>query len=229
MEKKHKRREAIIDLLVNKAAMKQDIADYSEGVFNSFKIVVQDELQELRKHVDDSRVRLTYEDKGKYEFRLHIGSDTLVFQLHTNIFRFDDENPLWESEYLKENGANGFFGVINIFNFLAESMEQNRMNDVGYLIGRMLMNHNYRFMVEGKGPLNTLFTDLEKNVLTDEVMRQIVQTAMAFAINFDLIVPPYERLQAITIGQVNQISSDLQMATGKRLGFKFSSEDDVIF
>lgn len=229
MEKKHKRREAIIDLLVNKAAMKQDIADYSEGVFNSFKIVVQDELQELRKHVDDSRVRLTYEEKGKYEFRLHIGSDTLVFQLHTNIFRFDDENPLWESEYLKENGANGFFGVINIFNFLAESMEQNRMNDVGYLIGRMLMNHNYRFMVEGKGPLNTLFTDLEKNVLTDEVMRQIVQTAMAFAINFDLIVPPYERLQAITIGQVNQISSDLQMATGKRLGFKFSSEDDVIF
>jgi hypothetical protein len=229
MEKKHKRREAIIDLLVNKAAMKQDIADYSEGVFNSFKIVVQDELQELKKHVHDSRVRLTYEDKGKYEFRLHIGSDTLVFQLHTNIFRFDDENPLWESEYLKENGANGFFGVINIFNFLAESMEQNRMNDVGYLIGRMLMNHNYHFMVEGKGPLNTLFTDLEKNVLTDEVMRQIVQTAMAFAINFDLIVPPYERVQAVTIGQVNQISSDLQMATGKRLGFKFSSEDDVIF
>ena len=70
---------------------------------------------------------------------------------------------------------------------------------------------------------------MENNVLTDEAQRQIVQTAMAFAINFDLIVPPYERVQAITIGQVNQISSDLQTATGKRLGFKFSSEDDMIF
>lgn len=229
MKKKHERREAIIDLLLNKAAMKQDVADYSEGVFESFKVVVQDELKELRDKVDDSRVRLAYEDKGKYEFRVSIGSDTLVFQLHSNIFRLPDDNPLWESEYLKENGANGFFGVINIFNFLAESFEQNRVNDVGYLIGRMLMNHDYHFVVEGKGPLETLFKDLETNVLTDETQRQIVQTAMAFAINFDLLVPPYERVQAITIGQVNQISSDLQTATGKRLGFKFSSEDDVIF
>lgn len=229
MEKKHERREAIIDLLVNKAALKQDIADYSEGVFESFKVVVQDEIKELKNKVDDSRVRLSYEDKGKYEFRLFIGSDTLVFQLHPNVFRFDDENPIWASEYLKSNGANGYFAVIHIFNFLAESVEQNRMNDAGYLIGRMFMNHNYHFMVEGKGPLGALFTDPEKSVLTDEVQRQIVQTAMAYAIEFDLIVPPYEMVQQISIGQVNQISSELQTATGKRLGFKFSTDDDVIF
>lgn len=229
MKKKHERREAIIDLLLNKAAMKQDVADYSEGVFESFKVVVQDELKELKKKVDDTRIRLAFEDKGKYEFRVSIGSDTLVFQLHSNIFRLPDDNPLWETDYVKANGANGFFGMINIFNFLAESFEQNRVNDVGYLIGRMLMNHDYHFMVEGKGPLDTLFKDLETNVLTDETQRQIVQASMAFAINFDLLVPPYERVQAITIGQVNQISSDLQTATGKRLGFKFSSEEDVIF
>jgi len=94
MKKKHERREAIIDLLLNKAAMKQDVADYSEGVFESFKVVVQDELRELRDKVDDSRVRLTFEDKGKFEFRVSIGSDTLVFQLHSNIFRLPDDNPL---------------------------------------------------------------------------------------------------------------------------------------
>ncbi|GAB5418487.1 MAG: hypothetical protein Crog4KO_02450 [Crocinitomicaceae bacterium] len=229
MKKKHERREAIIDLLLNRAALKQDIADYSEGVFESFKVVVQDELKELKKSVDDSRIRLSFEDKGKYEFQVFIGSDTLVFQLHPNIFRFDDQNPLWETDYLKENGANGFFGVIQIFNFLAESMEQSRMNDVGYLIGRMFMNHNYHFMLEGKGPIGTSFVDLENSVLTDEVQRQIVQTAMAFAINFDLVVPPYKMVQQISVGQIQQISSDLQMATGKRLGFKFSAEDETIF
>ncbi len=175
MEKKHERREAIIDLLLNRAALKQDVADYSEGVFESFKVVVQDEIEELRKSVDDSRIRLSFEDKGKYEFQVYIGSDTLVFQLHPNIFRFDDENPIWQSEYLKENGANGFFGVIQIFNFLAESMEQNRMNDVGYLIGRMFMNHNYHFMLEGKGPLGTAFVDLEKSVLKRPI-RLVVRT-----------------------------------------------------
>lgn len=229
MEKKHERREAIIDLLINKAAMKQDIADFSEGVFESFKVVVQDELMELKKRINDQRVRLFYEDKGKYEFRLSIGSDTLIFQLHTNIFRFPDDDPIWESEYVKENGANGYFAVINIYNFLAESMEKGRMNDAGYLIARMFMNHNYHFMVEGQGPLGTLFKDPEKNMLTDESQRQIVQIAMAFAVNFDLIVPPYQMMQQISVGQANQISSDLQTATGKRLGFKFSAEEDTIF
>jgi hypothetical protein len=229
MEKKHERREEIIDLLVNKAALKQDIADYSEGVFESFKIVVQDEVKELKKRVDDSRVRLSYEDKGKYEFRVFIGSDTLVFQLHQNIFRFPDNHPIWETDYMKENGANGYFAIIHMFNFLAESVEKNRMNDVGYLIGRMFLNHDYHYMVEGKGKLGKLFNDMVNNVLTDESQRQIVQAAMSFAIEFDLITPPYEMVQQISVGQVNQISSELQTSTGKRLGFKFNAEEDIIF
>ena len=49
---KDQRREAIIDLLLNKAALKQDIADYSEGVFESFKVVVQDELKQIKEAVD---------------------------------------------------------------------------------------------------------------------------------------------------------------------------------
>ena len=226
---KDERREGVIDLLINKAAMKQDIADYSEGVFESFKVVVESELSELRKSVDDTRVRLSYDERGKYEFRVFVGSDALVFQLHPNVFRFDDDNPLWKTKYLKENGANGYFSVINIYNFLAESFEQNRINDAGYLIGRMFMNHDYHFMVEGKGQLGFLFRDLENSVLTDDVIRRIVQSAIAYAIEFDLIMPPYDMVQQISLGQINAISSDLQMATGKRLGFKFSAEDKDIF
>ncbi|MDX2361219.1 MAG: hypothetical protein QNK23_10460 [Crocinitomicaceae bacterium] len=226
---KNENREGIIDLLLNKSAMKQDIADYAQGVFSSFKVVVEDELNELRKSVDDTRVRLTFEEKGENEFKMFIGSDVLVFQLHTNIFRFPDDNPMWKSGYVKENGANGFFAIINIYNFLAESFEQNRSNDAGYLIGRMFLNHDYHFMVEGKGQLGFLFRDLENNALTDSVLRHIVQTAITYAIEFDLITPPYELVQEVSLGQINAISSDLHMATGKRLGFKFSAEDKDIF
>ena len=226
---KEEKREAIIDLLINKAALKQDIADYSEGVFESFKVVVEDELKELAKSIDDDRIRLSYQDKGKNEFRLNVGSDALVFQLHTNIFRFDDDHPIWKTKYLVENGANGYFAIINIYNFLAESFEHNRQNDAGYLIGRMFMNHDYHYMVEGKGQLDFLFRDLENSILTDSVIRKIVQSAMAYAIEFDLITPPYDMVQEVSLGQINLISSNLQLATGKRLGFKFSADDKDVF
>ncbi len=219
------RREKLIDLLINKAALKQDIAEYSETVLERFKQMVAKEFAELRKHVNDQRIRMEFEDKGKYEFRVSIGSDALVFQLHSNVFRFPDDNPIWKSKYLKENGANGYFGVINVYNFLSDSIEKSRLNDAGYLIGRLFLNHEERFLMEGKGQLGFLFRDLENSKLTDEVICQIIQSCFSFAIEFDLITPPYDLIQEVSLLQINAISSDLSIATGKRLGFKFKSED----
>ena len=229
MSEKNVVRDAIIDLLINKAAMKQDIADYSESVFGQFKDIAQKELLVLREAVDDTRVRMRFEDKGKHEFILYIGSDVLVFQLHRNVFRLPDENPLWKTPYLEANGANGFFGIINIYNFLAESFEQGRMNDPGYLIGRVLMNHDERFMVEGKGQLGFLFRDLANSKMNDDIIEHILEVSMAFAIEFDLVTPPYAMVQEVSVGQIKVISSSLQVATGKRLGFQFNSGENTIY
>ncbi len=223
------RREKLVDLLINKAALKQDIADYSETVLERFKLMVEKEFEELRKHVNDQRVRMEFKDNGKYEFRVSIGSDALVFQLHTNVFRFPDDNPIWKSKYLKENGANGYFAVINVDNFLAESIEKSRLNDAGYLIGRLFLNHDEHFLMEGKGQLGFLFRDLAKEKLTDEVICQIIQSCFSFAIEFDLITPPYDLVQEVSLHQINAISSDLSLATGKRLGFKFKAEDSNFY
>lgn len=222
-------RDGIIDLLLNKAAMKQDIADYSEKVFEEFKTVMQDELLVIGRSIEDSRIRMKYEEKGKHEFRVAVGSDILVFQLHRNVFRLPDENPLWKTPYLEENGANGFFGMINIYNFLAESLEQNRLNDPGYLIGRVYMNHDEKFMVEGKGQLGFLFRDLANSKMNEDIIRHILQVSMAFAIEFDLITPPYELVQEVSVGQIQMISSNLQIATGKRLGFRFSTDEKIVY
>lgn len=229
MEDKNTVREGIIDLLLNKAAMKQDIADYSEKMFARFKEIMAEELVILRKSVDDERVRINMDEKGKHEFRVSIGSDILVFQLHRNVFKLPDENPLWKTPYFTENAANGYFGMINIYNFLAESFEQNRLNDSGYLIGRIYLNHEEKFMVEGKGQLGFLFRDIANSKMNDDIMRHILQVSMAFAIEFDLITPPYEVVQEVSVGQIQMISSKLQIATGKRLGFKFSGEDTTVY
>lgn len=224
-----KQREEIIDLLLNKAALKQDIADFSESVLESFKTISKEELDVLSQSVDDNRVRLRFKDNGKFEFRLFVGSDALVFQLHTNVFRLPDDNPIWKTKYLEENGANGYFAIINIYNFLAESFEKNRFGDAGYLIGRIFINHEGHFMVEGKGQLGFLFRNLQEDVISDESIRHIIQCSMAYAIEFDLITPPYDLIQEVSVVQINAISSDLKVATGKRLGFKFMSDDKNIF
>lgn len=216
----------IVELLSTKAALKQDIASFSESVLEQLKRLAQTEMEELRNDIPDERVRLRVDDNGTHEFRIYVGSDVLVFQLHQNVFRFPDEHGVWNTSYLQENQDRGYFAVINVYNFLAESFEQNRLNDEGYLIARIFMNFEKHFLVEGKGQLGFLFRDLGNMQLTDENAIHIIRCAMKFAIEFDLITPPYTMVQEVSLIQIETISSDLRLSTGKRVGFKFSSEQD---
>jgi hypothetical protein len=218
-------RGVILNLLTLKSALKQDVADDSEKVFESLKNIIISELEELKKNVNDERIRLSYEDRGKFELIVFVGSDMLVFHLHTNIFRLPDSSPLWGTHYFSSNENNGYFAVIHIYNFLAESYLRNRFDDRGNLIARVMMNHENHFMVEGRGQLGTLFRDPEHAILNENYMRLLVQLSFAFALQFDLYLPPYEYLEEITVAQVQEISDSLKLKTGKRMGFKPGNGD----
>ncbi len=222
-------RKVILDLLLNKSALKQNIADDCEKVFLEFKQAISKELDGLQKHVKDPRIRLNSKEKGHYEIHVYIGSDVLVFHLHNNVFKLPDDNPLWGTQYLRANENNGFFGVIYIYNFLAESFIQNRINDSGYLIGRLFVNHERHFMMEGKGQLGYQFRDIENTVLTKELVALIVQFSFAFALEFDLLIPPYDFVSELSVGEIQAISNNLQLQTGKRLGFKMKADETDIF
>lgn len=223
-----KNRKIILDLLLNKSALKQNIADDCEKIFAQFKASISKEIDALKEHVNDPRIRLSFKEKGSFEIHVFVGSDVLVFHLHNNVFRLPDDNPLWGTRYFQADDTNGFFGVIYIYNFLAESFIQNRLNDSGYLIGRLFINHDRHFMMEGKGQLGYLFRDIENVVLSDELISLIVQSAFAFALEFDLLIPPYDFVAELSVGEIQVISNNLQLQTGKRLGFKMKSEDTEI-
>jgi hypothetical protein len=222
-------RKIILDLLLNKSALKQNIADDCEQVFLKIKETIKTEIDALQKKVKDQRIRLSYKEKGNFEMHVFVGSDVLVFHLHNNVFRLPDDNALWGTKYLRENEANGYFGVIYIYNFLAESFIQNRLNDSGYLIGRLFINHERHFMMEGKGQLGVLFRDLENIVLSDDLVSLIVQSSFAYALEFDLLVPPYDYVAELSVGEIQLISNNLQLQTGKRLGFKMKSDESDFF
>lgn len=218
----------IIEQLSTKAALKQDVADLSEEVLAKLKSAAFEKVNRLQGHIQDKRVRLRLEDKGQHEFVLFVGSDVLIFQLHTNVFRFPDEHPFWKKKYLRESPEKGYFGVINIYNFLAESVERNRVNDEGYLIGRIFVNRFSHFVIEGLETLNAIAKDLTRSSLTDEKIEKIIDESILAAIDFDLLVPPYELIERSSVVQIQAISSELQSGTGKRLGFRFQNEDKGI-
>jgi hypothetical protein len=223
-----KNRKIILDLLLNKSALKQNIADDCEKIFTQFKASISKEIDALKEHINDPRIRLSFKEKGSFEIHVFVGSDVLVFHLHNNVFRLPDDNPLWGTRYFQADDTNGYFGVIYIYNFLAESFIQNRLNDSGYLIGRLFINHDRHFMMEGKGQLGYLFRDIENVVLSEELISLIVQSAFAFALEFDLLIPPYDFVSELSVGEIQVISNNLQLQTGKRLGFKMKSEDTEI-
>jgi hypothetical protein len=80
-------------------------------------------------------------------------------------------------------------------------------------------------MMEGKGQLGYLFRDVENIKLTDELVGLIVQSAFAFALEFDLLIPPYDYVSELSVEEMQVISNNLQIQTGKRVGFKMKADE----
>lgn len=220
------KQKALKDLLESRSILKQDVFDNTKATFEKFSAIISESLNELRVQVPDERVRLNVKEKSGFDKHVYIGSDVLVFNMHSNVFRFPDDNPIWKTSYLTKNREFGYCGIINIYNFLADSFLQGRLHDPGYLIGRIFVNKENHFIVEGKGQLGFLFRDLMNSELTADKMKQIVEIAFAHAIEFDLLAPPYEAVSTVNVMQMKALSSNLQLKTGKRLGFKFQAEED---
>jgi hypothetical protein len=119
-----------------------------------------------------------------------------------------------------------YCGVINIYNFLADSFKYNRSEDVGYLIGRIFVNRHMNFMVEGKRQLGVLYNNFGEEKVDKRSMRNVVQSAILYSLDFDLLVPPYDQAALVTVAQMQDKTNYANMKTGKRLGFKFYNEND---
>ena len=226
----NKNQELLFNLIKDKGVLKQDV--FSNIILN-FKVLknvlkeIGDDLKDRMAKIDD-RVIIEYKDSGEFEAQLRVSGDLLLFQMHSNVFKFDMNNNLWKTSYLKENPQRGYCGLINVYNFLNDSFKYNRLNDVGYLIGRLFINHENHYMVEGKRQLGFLYNDFINSTIDKDQFKSIVQSAILYALDFDLLVPNYDIVKEVSINQVKQISDTLKMRTGKRLGFVFQNNNDDI-
>ena len=218
---------AILSTLREKANLKQLVYQNTKEVFEELRQIIFELEKEYNKELKEqnNNILLSYEDKGEFEFQLSVASDVLVFSLYTNVFQFNRDHNVWEQEYVKNDPSNAYSGIINIYNFLSDSFKYNRLDDLGYLVARIFINQERHFIVEGKRQMSLLQTDLSASKANKESLRVIVETAMNYSLNFDLLVPPYDNVKIVSVAQVFEKIQNARIQTGKRLGFQFKSDD----
>lgn len=225
----------IVDALAGKSNLKSFVYDKTLDIFAGLKELmaeISNDLDEALDEVRDSgrplskRVKLEYRDRGKDVAELRFADDVLVFSMCADIFQFDRNHPVWNVPYSKENIGNTYCGVINVYNFLYESIKLNRQGDLGYLVARMFVNRDGYFFVEGKNQKRNRVEDFGKVLLDKKELRSFVEGAMLYALSFDLLVPPFDVVKTVTVGEKN--SEDYVIKTAKRLGFDYRSDDVLL-
>jgi hypothetical protein len=217
----------IKELLCKKGSTKQEVFTITKEVFRDVKMAMMGIEADLSPKLanDAPQVDVRYNDKGDFEAHLKFSGDTLVFMMHTNIFDFEPAHRINHSDYMKEDELREFCGMIQIYNFLSDSIKYNRENDFGYLIARIYINKDRHFFIDGRRPLSFMFADIDKNIITPEILQGIIEESMLVCLNFDLLAPPLQSISYLSIEQKNTMSHSSGIPTGKQLGFVMSSED----
>jgi hypothetical protein len=221
-------KELIVKTLKNKAVMKLNIYKQSKEVFKLFKENLREINDELSKEVNndaDIKLNFNYTEKSEYEASLSFAGDTLIFHFHSNVFSFEKSHYIYNTPYIKQDEDRAYCSVINIYNFLTDSFKFNRENDLGYLIARIFINKDMHFFVEGKRQLGFLYNDFGTSVIDKASSRAVIESAILYAIDFDLLMPNYEQVKQVSIAEIYNNSEALQQKTGKRMGFMFQADN----
>ncbi|WP_230471137.1 hypothetical protein [Hymenobacter jejuensis] len=217
------RLDQIFEGLKQKSTAKQAIYRNTNAAFDCLRLVSQELVVELSRRITavDSTVVIEYRPVNDMEFHIRFSGDLLVFVMHSNIVTFPDDYGPMPTKYVEEDFRRRFFGHIMAYNFMADSIKYQRMNDPGYLVGRLLVNIENHFFLEGVQQLELPDNDMADNLITPNMMKLFVESAMIAAVNNDLIAPPMGEIQKIT---VKQKIENQQVSRGSKVGFSFSSE-----
>jgi hypothetical protein len=214
-------KEKIVTLLKDKAVMKQEVYRNTTEAFEMLKTGVNDISLALVKETEeiDKRISIAVSETKKYSIQLKVAGDVLEFFMHTNVFEFDRSHPMFKTGYIKHNENNSYCGIINVYNFLADSFRYDRTNDLGYLICRIFVNREMHFFIEAKGPVGAKYSGFSSEPLTLDQLKEIINELIIYAITFDLFTPPFDHVREVSVGEMQEKTNSMNLRTGKRLGY----------
>jgi len=224
-------KQKIVKLLSEKAVMKQDVFNNTIVAFDMIKLCINEIAIDLIKETEtiDKRITIAVSESKKYSTQLKVAGDILEFFMHTNVFEFERSHPMFKTGYIKHNEYNSYCGIINVYNFLADSFKYNRLNDLGSLVCRIFINREMKFFIEAKGPMGVKYSSFSSDSLTKEQLTEIVNDLIIYVISYDLFTPPFDVVREVSVNEIQEKVSSINLRTGKRLGYGTSAsyEDDA--
>ena len=217
----------ILKLLKEKSATKQLIYRNTKEVFDDLVVSLKSKEKSLTSLLKNEveNVELEFKSNGLFDVQLKFAGDTLLFHMHSNIFDFPPTHEIFKSKYINSDKTRSFCGVINIYNFLSDSLKYNRLNDEGVLIGRIFINKENKFFVEGDEDLGSLFKEFSKKEINSESIEEIINTCMIFTLNFDLCSPNFNDVRLVSVHHLLTMSMNQKIKTSKRLGYQLSNHE----
>ena len=210
-------------LLESKSSAKQTaykhICDAFSTLMREAKCIV-DELKRRAKP-SDKDVTVEFNIVSEQEFDVKLAGDMLIFVMSNNVVTLEDSHAIMKEDYIRENEVNRYFGQIMVYNFMAESLKHHRNNDPGYLLARLMVNHERRFFIDGERELER-YNTMSEHLISEEDLKQVVKFVLKMAIENDLVAPAFTEVKSITLSQKRDHT--LELGGAQKIGFRMSYE-----
>ena len=222
----------LFSLLITKGELKQSIYAITAEAMQAFREAAKEFEEAFRAQyaAEHETITVRVDNKNQFEIQIRFAGDVLILLMHTNIFEFPRAHQVMQSKYIRDDKERSYCGMIKMYNFLADSFKYDRINDEGYMIGRILINKDRHYFVEGKKELAQILNNFSENEFTKEAARNILHCAIRYCINFDLLVPNFEDTIKMSLSEMLQIEGQNMISkTAKRLGFRFEKDNPEKF
>lgn len=228
-EKQNTAKDLIINSIRAKSETEKNIQENLKKFYNLLKKVLNSIVEEYNKELQKNTSANFFELKqGTSHFELYFGEDVVIFVFKDYVFKIDESQSIWAHSYLQNNPLNAYVGIVDIYNFLKYSYNEDRSDDLGYLVGRILINRENHFYVEGKRQLAFLYNDLSKQLVDEQIITRVVESVILYCLTFEMLVPNYEDISVINIEQIKMLLTKSKYLSAKRLGFQFYKNDTNI-
>jgi len=185
----------LLGMIRNRSCLKRDIYENIIKQFEDLKSVLKKYADDLKENIHSFDDRIRVRYEEKSAAEVHLVVAGDILVFH-----------------------------IHIYNFLNDSFKFNRYNDLGYLIARLFINKEDHYFTEGKGELGYKFNDFVNSKIDKKNWVEIINTCLMYTLDFNLYVPPYNKINMVSVGEIMEKGASLQIKTGKRMGFQFNDE-----
>lgn len=220
--------ERVREALSTVSVLKQDIYKHSYDVFLQFESIAKGLVESLieTKEQRYPSVEIQIESTNRNEFRIQFGGDVLIFSLHTNVFAIDKSHSLHTTNYVLENRNRAYFMMVEVYNFLNDSIKFHRYRDIGEMVARIFINVENHYFIEGVGAIGSLYNDLTTQVFNDDNMRNILESVILSSIQYDLWAPSFQEVRFIPLANILEQNGNSPRTISKRLGYEIKASID---